>query len=213
MINAHCKSQPIFWSLQTSHCFIFSSFESPLWHLLPIEDCFVYFENLLCSVAPSFGEGNGTPLQYSCLENPMDGGACWVAIYGVAQSWTWLSTFSGIGEGNGNPLQCSCLENPGTGCREPAYCILSAALFRIWNSSTGILSLPVASVRNSAHDKGHEEGGLAYAKARSSLRSLPGNSRAYTPKTRVCLLSALSFHLHLWLYGGLSPTTSLCKKS
>jgi len=34
-----------------------------------------------------------------------------------------------------------------------------------------------------------------------------------TPKTRVCLLSALCFHLHLWLYGGLSPTTSLWKKS
>ena len=32
------------------------------------------------------GEGNGTPLQYSCLENPMDGGASWAAIYGVAQS-------------------------------------------------------------------------------------------------------------------------------
>ena len=30
--------------------------------------------------------GNGTPLQYSCLENPMDGGAWWAAIYGVAQS-------------------------------------------------------------------------------------------------------------------------------
>ena len=36
------------------------------------------------------GEGNGTPLRYSCLENPMDGGACWAAIYGVAQSRTWL---------------------------------------------------------------------------------------------------------------------------
>jgi len=87
-------------------------------------------------------------------------------------------------------------------CREPAYCILSAALstassFRIWNSSTGILSLPGASVRNSAHDKNHEEGGLAYAKAGSSLRSLPGNSRASNPQTRVCLLSALCFHLHL----------------
>ena len=70
-----------------------------------------------------------------------------------------------------------------SGCREPAYCILSAALFRIWNSSTGILSLPVASVRNSAHDKGHEEGGSAYAKAGSSLRSPPS-----IPKTRVCLL-------------------------
>ena len=97
-----------------------------------------------------------------------------------------------------------------------AYCILSAALsiassFRIWNSSTGILSLPGASVRSSTHDKGHEEGGSAYAKAGSSLRSPPGNSRASTPKTRVCLLSALCSHLHLWLYVGLSPTTSLWK--
>ena len=31
---------------------------------------------------------DGTPLQYSCLENPMDGGACWAAVYGVAQSRT-----------------------------------------------------------------------------------------------------------------------------
>ena len=40
------------------------------------------------------GEGNGNPLQCSCLENPRDGGAWWAAIYGVAQSWTrlkWLS--------------------------------------------------------------------------------------------------------------------------
>ena len=34
------------------------------------------------------GEGNGTPLQYSCLENPRDRGAWWAAIYGVAQSRT-----------------------------------------------------------------------------------------------------------------------------
>ena len=33
---------------------------------------------------------NGTPLQYSCLENPMDGGAWWAAVYGVAQSQTRL---------------------------------------------------------------------------------------------------------------------------
>ena len=50
-----------------------------------------------------------------------------------------------------------------------------------------------ARVRYSAHDKGHEEGGSTYAKAGSSLRSPPGNSRAYTPKTRVCLLSACAF--------------------
>ena len=37
---------------------------------------------------------NGTPLQYSCLENPMDRGAWWTAVYGVAKSWTRLSTFT-----------------------------------------------------------------------------------------------------------------------
>ena len=36
------------------------------------------------------GEGNGTPLQCSCLENPRDGGAWWAAVYGVAQSRTRL---------------------------------------------------------------------------------------------------------------------------
>jgi len=40
------------------------------------------------------GEGNGTPLQYSCLENPMDGGAWWAAVHGVAKSWAWLSDFT-----------------------------------------------------------------------------------------------------------------------
>ena len=40
------------------------------------------------------GEGNGTPLQYSCLENPMDGGAWWAAVHGVAGSQTWLSDFT-----------------------------------------------------------------------------------------------------------------------
>ena len=68
----------------------------------------------------SNGEGNGTLLQYSCLENPMDGGAWCAAVHEVAKSRTWLSDFtftfhsplSCIGEGNGNPLRCSCLENP-----------------------------------------------------------------------------------------------------
>ena len=40
------------------------------------------------------GEGNGNPLQCSCLENPRDRGAWWAAVYGVAQSWTWLRRLS-----------------------------------------------------------------------------------------------------------------------
>ena len=40
------------------------------------------------------GEGNGTPLQYSCLENPMDGGAWKATVHGVAEGRTWLSYFT-----------------------------------------------------------------------------------------------------------------------
>ena len=40
------------------------------------------------------GEGNGNPLQCSCLENPRDGGAWWAAVYEVAQSWTQLKRLS-----------------------------------------------------------------------------------------------------------------------
>ena len=43
---------------------------------------------------PLYGEGNGTPLQYSCLENPMDGGAWWATVHGIAESWTRLSDFT-----------------------------------------------------------------------------------------------------------------------
>ena len=63
----------------------------------------------------SSGEGNGNPLQYSCLENPVDRGAWWAAVHRVTQSRTRLKRLSMhacIGEGNNSPLQCSCLENP-----------------------------------------------------------------------------------------------------
>ena len=63
----------------------------------------------------TIGEGNGDPLQYSCLESSVDGGAWWAAIHRVAQSQTqlkWFSMHACIGEGNGSPLQYSCLENP-----------------------------------------------------------------------------------------------------
>ena len=40
------------------------------------------------------GEGNGNPLQYSCLDNPMDGGAWWDTVHGVTKSWTQLSNLT-----------------------------------------------------------------------------------------------------------------------
>ena len=48
---------------------------------------------LYCSPSPRAWEGNGIPLQYSCLENPMDRGAWWAAVHGVTRSRTRLSDF------------------------------------------------------------------------------------------------------------------------
>ena len=45
------------------------------------------------------GEGTGNPLQYSCLENSMDGGAWWATVHGVAKSWTQLSDFTSLTSG------------------------------------------------------------------------------------------------------------------
>ena len=47
-----------------------------------------------CLLYRVIGEGDGTPLQYSCLENPMNGGAWWATVHGVAGSWTRLSDFT-----------------------------------------------------------------------------------------------------------------------
>ena len=59
------------------------------------------------------GEGNGNPLQCSCLENPRDGGAWWAAVYGVTQSRTWLKWLSskGIVKFTGMSLQQNKLPN------------------------------------------------------------------------------------------------------
>ena len=84
---------PFLWSLSTSHSFgeVLLAVWIPLnWRLLIIINILVSFSILLP------GEGNGTPLQYSCLENPMDGGAWWAAVHGVprAKSRTRLSDFT-----------------------------------------------------------------------------------------------------------------------
>ena len=67
------------------------------------------------------GEGSGTPLQYSCLENPMDGGAWWTAAHGVAKSQSQLSNFTftfhfhALEKEMATHSSVSCLENPRNG--------------------------------------------------------------------------------------------------
>ena len=75
------------------------------------------------------GEGNGNPLQYSCLENPRDRVVRWAAVYGVAQSWTrlmWLSS--------SNSCCCSCV------IMKMSYQLLCSQYFNFSNAS-GCLQL------------------------------------------------------------------------
>ena len=78
-----------FWSLPLVQCYKPLSIPQALClpHLTP----WIYLSPPLYSY---FGEGNGNPLQCSCLENPRDGWAWWAAVYGVAQSWSRLKRLS-----------------------------------------------------------------------------------------------------------------------
>ena len=93
------------WSLSLSDmlCLVWSSLgpftllQMALFHSLGFaRNCVSSCSNgiLLLFSGFYFGEGNGTPRQYSCLENPIDGGAWWAAVHGVPESWTRLSDFT-----------------------------------------------------------------------------------------------------------------------
>ena len=68
------------FSIMWSSCWLILSFARSNLLLSPYSEC--------------MGEGTGTPLQYSCLDNPMDRGAWWAAAHGVAEIRTWLSDFT-----------------------------------------------------------------------------------------------------------------------
>ena len=79
-----------------SFLFLFYSLIFIFKYIFYLEDnCFT----MLCWFLPHSNmnqprEGNGTPLQYSCLENPMNGGAWWAAVHGVSEGRTWLNDFT-----------------------------------------------------------------------------------------------------------------------
>ena len=59
------------------------------WRILWTEELAAYSSVRICALLTA----RGTPFQYSCLENPVDGGAWWAAVHGVVKSWTRLSDF------------------------------------------------------------------------------------------------------------------------
>ena len=101
-----------FFIVQLSHPYMIIGKTIALIIPLLAKQCLCF---LICCLGWSCGERNDNPLQYSCLENPVDRGAWRAAVHRVAQSRTrlkQLSMHACIGDGNGNPLQYSCLENP-----------------------------------------------------------------------------------------------------
>ena len=71
--------------------FFYSYFSRNLYQEWVVNIAIIFFLHLVRRLS---GEGNGTPLQYSCLANPTDGGAWWAAVHGVAKSQTQLSDFT-----------------------------------------------------------------------------------------------------------------------
>ena len=138
----------------------------------------------------SNGEGNGTPLQYFCLENPMDRGRL-QPMGSLESDMTERLHFhfplSCIGEGNGNPFQCSCLENPRDG--KPG----------------GLLSM-------GSHRVGHDWSNLSVAAAMGPdaiilvfwmLSFKPAFYSPLSPSSRgslgpLCFLPLRWYHLHIW---------------
>ena len=88
-LECHMKEGPLFFLFQSTIKITVIMMLTNKSILLDLLFCFEFWLS-----SKLFGEGSGTPLQYSCLENPTDGGACWAAVHGVARSRTRLSSFT-----------------------------------------------------------------------------------------------------------------------
>ena len=129
-----------------------TKFSTHLWLKLQKMGIEGTYLNIIKAIYDKPREGNGSPLQYSCLENPMDGGAWYAAVHGVAKSdmtkqLHFHFSLSCIGEGNCNPLQCSCLENPRDGGAwwAAVYGVTQSRTWLKQLSSSSILSWLVAA--------------------------------------------------------------------
>ena len=69
----------------------------------------------------SLGGGHSNPPQYSCLENPRDGGAWWASVYGVTQSWTRLKRLSSSSKDSNHPIKRAQWWNPVSWTLAAAY--------------------------------------------------------------------------------------------
>ena len=96
------------------------------------------------------GEGNGNPLQWSCLENSRDGGAWWAAVYGVAQSQTWLKRLSSSSSSIKDATKHSSTYCPGDGpFKQGPACILAFSLPISSLKTAGIRIILILHVRTS----------------------------------------------------------------
>ena len=128
------------------------------------------------------GEGNGNRLQCSCLENPRDGGAWWAAIYGVAQSQTWLKWLNSSSKGFAEDE------------KHNQYQILICFLEKWWNA----LSCPQMWV--CIHFQ------FAVARKQWKFETVTkSQSRDFTLPTKICLVKAMVFPVVM--YGPESWTT------
>ena len=130
------------------------------------------------------GEGNGNPLQYHCLENPMDGGAWKATAHGVAKSWTRLSDFTSLLHDKNNTLSLSTLHTRPTPSQKGRQLCCAyppaSSLFPRGSLPSGMRSSVWVQVRGSLH-------------MQASLYGLPAASRlSQAPSSHSLFLAHLS---------------------
>ena len=140
------------------------------------------------------GEGSGNPLQYSCLENPRDGGAWWAAVYGVAQSWTRLKLLSSSSSSRDNVwgLQFLCVLTNTCYCLSFYIAVLECEVgISLWFWFAFLQWLMMLSIFSRAY--------CAFLIFFGKIPSVIWSTKLL-PVDEVWLISFLSYCLHLWCH-------------